>query len=265
MCNCKKYCLALWVIFFSGIPALFADVLVLNGLTHEFTTAGGSKATGAIQLANTSGEVKSVRLYQTDYRFTHNGDSHYDEPGTMARSNASWITLNQMFVTLQPKEEITIEFELVVPEMEGLHGTYWSVIMVEGLKPPDTEPQTQGISIQTVLRYAIQIISHIGDTGTRNLEFLSFDLSQPDGSAQFEVNIGNTGGRALRPVLTLELFDENGRSLGIFRADPKRIYPETSTRFIITLKDVPPGNYTGVLLADCLDDYIFGTNVSIHL
>jgi hypothetical protein len=265
MLICKKYGLALLVLLFSGIIKLNAEVLVLNGLTHEFTVTGGSKATGSIQLMNTSDQIKSVRLYQTDYRFTHAGDSHYDQPGTLARSNASWVTLNQLFVTLQPKEEISVEFELVVPEQDGLTGTYWSVIMVEGLKPPDTETPPQGISINTVLRYAIQIISHIGDTGSRNLDFLTFDLSNTEGLSQFEVSIGNTGERALRPEMSLELFDENGRSAGIFRADPKRIYPDTSTRFTIILRDVPPGNYTGVLLADCLDDYIFGTNVSIHL
>jgi hypothetical protein len=265
MRNCKKYCLALLVLVFSGITELFADVMVLNGLTHEFTVTGGSKATGSIRLANASEQVRSVRLYQTDYRFTQAGDSHYDQPGTLSRSNASWITLNQLFVTLQPKEEINVEFELVVPELNVLTGTYWSVIMVEGLKPPDTETSTQGISINTILRYAIQIISHIGDTGSRNLEFLAFDLSQSEGIAQFDVSIGNSGERGLRPELSLELFDENGRSVGIFRADSKRIYPDTSTRFTIPLRDIPPGNYTGVLLADCHDDYIFGTNVSIQL
>jgi hypothetical protein len=36
-----------------------------------------------------------VKIYQNDYRFDHEGRTSYDEPGTIARSNSSWITMSQ--------------------------------------------------------------------------------------------------------------------------------------------------------------------------
>jgi len=261
----KKLLLIAALIFLTGILKSRANVLVMNGLTHENQLSPGEKSTDRIQLQNASGQVKSVKIYQTDYWFSYKGESFYDKPGTIKRSNAAWITVSQLFVTLQPNEIKDIEFEVRVPQNDSLTGSFWSVIMVEGMAPIDTSASKQRITINTVLRYAIQVVTSIGNTGTRNLEFLNFGLGKEEGTTYFEADIENTGERMLRPEVGLELFDKNGVSQGVKKVEPKRIYPGTSVKMKVPLDGIVPGGYTGVLVADCNDDYIFGSNVNLEL
>ncbi len=244
---------------------LKANILILNGLTHEKNLLPGEKATETIELQNASNQVKSVNIYLTDYWFTHNGESHYDEPGTVPRSNAKWINVSQLFITLQPGEMRSLDFEVNVPAIDTLHGSYWSVIMIEGVAPPDTSRQENAITISTVLRYAVQVVTNIGNTGTRDLEFLQFNMTRIEGIAWLEAFLKNTGARALRPELGVEFFDGNGNSQGLRKADRKRLYPGTSVKISIPLEAILPGTYKGIVIADCDDDYIFGSELSIDL
>ncbi len=242
-----------------------ANILIMNGLTHEKNLLPGEKATETIQLQNASSQAKSVSIYLTDYWFTHNGESLYDEPGTLPRSNAKWIRVSQLFITMQPGELRALDFEINVPEVDTLNGSYWSVIMIEGIALPDTNRQENAITISTVLRYAVQVVTHIGNTGTRDLEFLQFNMTNNEGIPYLEAFLKNTGERALRPELGVEFFDGNGNSQGLRKADRKRLYPGTSVKISIPLEAILPGKYKGIVIADCDDDYIFGSEVSIEL
>lgn len=153
---------------------------------------------------------------------------------------------------------------MTAPEKSDLTGTYWSIIMVEGMAPPDTTKTQKGVSINTVLRYAIQVISHIGSTGSQDLQFPKLNMVKENGNL-LQVDIENTGERAVRPEVSLELFNENGISQGIIQTDPKRIYPGTSIRSTLKLDGVKPGKYSGILVAKCDEEHIFGTNIDIEL
>jgi hypothetical protein len=111
----------------------------------------------------------------------------------------------------------------------------------------------------------VQIVTNIGNSGTRDIQFLGLDLARENENNILNVLIENTGERLLKPELALELFDETGSSAGIVKADRRKIYPGTSASILLDLKGIKPGNYTGVLVADCDEDYIFGTNVSFEL
>lgn len=265
MRNIGLYILVSLIFCISEIGKISASILITNGLTHEFSVNPGGKSGGTVHLLNNSDQPRTVRLFQTDYKFTYTGESSYDQPGTSDRSNAGWITISQSFVTLQAREERQVAFGLTVPEKTGLIGTYWSVIMVEGVPDLNPDAASAGIRINTVLRYAVQIVTHIGDSGERNLVFRDLSVVEEDGEVLLAVILENQGERGLRPFLSLELIDEYGHSLGLRRTDPKRIYPGTSLTYTIPLDGVNPGNYMGVLIADGDDDYVFGTNLSLEL
>ncbi len=254
-----------FLLIFLGSFSLEANILILNGLTHEAQLLPGEKYQGSIQVQNASNQEKSVKIYQTDYWFASTGESRHDQPGTLKRSNASWISVSQLFVTLKPNEIKSVDFEVLVPQNDSLTGTYWSVIMLEGMEPPDTTNAKTGVTINTVLRYAVQVITNIGETGTYDLEFLKLGLNRGEEGARLEVDLGNRGERVLRPEMGLELFDANGNSQGVIKAERKRIYPGTSARIVLNLAAIKPGNYSGVLIADCDEDHIFGSNVNLEL
>lgn len=252
------------------LPALifpwfaFSSIVILNGLTHENQVLPGESYRGTIQIQNASEKSRSVRVYQRDYWFSYTGESKHDPAGTMERSNASWISFSPELLDLGPNETTAINFEVTVPDL-SLSGTYWSVIMVEGIVPPDTTSSSGGVTINTAIRYAVQIVSNIGETGTGDIRFLGMETGKQEEVNLLHVALENTGERMLRPELALELFDEEGNSAGIVKAERRKTYPGTSVLITLKLEGIKPGNYNGVLVADCDDDHIFGTNVSFAI
>lgn len=241
-----------------------ATIVVLNGLSHENQANRGESYRGNIQIQNVSSNIRSVSIYQRDYWFSYTGESKHDEGGTLERSNAAWINYNPNLVNLAPNEIATISFEVNVPNT-SLTGTYWSVLMVEGITPPDTTKQKGSVTINTAIRYAVQIVTTIGETGTNDISFLGLEMGKQEETPFLYIALENTGERLLRPELAVELFDEAGTSTGVIRADQRKTFPGTSIMIGIPLAGIKTGKYTGVLVADCGNDRVFGTTVSLEL
>ena len=242
-----------------------ANIVILNGLTHENTAQPGENYRGYIQIQNTADSEKSVRVYLRDYWFSYTGESKHDPPGTLERSNSDWITFAPELMTLNPNEIATIDFEVKIPDNEELKGTFWSVLMVEGIVPPDTTNYSSGVTIRTAIRYAVQIVTNIGNSGTSDLRFAGLELSKQDENNILNVVIENTGERLLRPEVSIELFDETGNSAGVLKEERRKTFPGTSIKVSLVLEGIKPGNYTAILVADCDEDHIFGTNLSLEI
>jgi hypothetical protein len=75
----------------------------------------------------------------------------------------------------------------------------------------------------------------------------------------------NTGQRVLRFDTNLETYNANGGSSGVFKADKRKLYPGTSARITLDLSKLKTGNYSGVLIADCGDEYVFGSNLTLDI
>lgn len=252
-----------FIVFFSNNA--FANIVVVNGLTHEHKASAGETYRGIVEVQNNSDKQQYVKIYQKDYLFYHTGEILYNEPGSNERSNAKWITLSSNYTKIAAGEKLSIQYEVTVPNSDSLIGSYWSLIMVEGVNNIDTNTIAGGISIQSVMRYAIQVITNINETGLRRLEFINVKLMLEDSTRFLQVDIKNTGERFMSPVLKLELFDASGNSVAIFEAIKRKVYPGTSTRSRVVIKEVPPGVYQALLIADNGDEDVFGLNLSLEL
>ncbi|QIA09785.1 hypothetical protein [Draconibacterium halophilum] len=261
---CVKILFSFFILFAIGSSA-GANILVLNGLTHENASNQGETYRDRIEIQNNGTDKKSVRIYLRDYWFSYTGESTHDSPGTLERSNAAWINYSPQLITLEANEKVFIDFEVNVPQDDSLKGTYWSVIMVEGITTPDTTPSTGGVKINTAIRYAIQVITTIGDTGKKDLQFLGLELVKDNDVGVLNVAVENIGECILKPEMSLEVFDASGNSLGIFKADRRKTFPGTSIKSSLVLEGIKPGNYTGILVADCDEDHIYGTNISLEI
>ena len=243
---------------------LQAGVAVLNGLSHIYQSNSGELVKGWIEIQNSEDTDQAVKLYQRDYLFNCNGETHYNEPDSHSRSNASWIDLSSSYLILKPKEKTIIPFEIQVPWRDSLMGTYWSVIMVEGIDMLDSTKLSKGVHVRTALRYAIQIINTISSAKAQ-LDFVDVGLAKESGGRFLKVDIANSGQRYLRPELILELFDATGNSIGVFKSKKRKTFPGTSVRMHIPLEGVKSGDYKAVLLADCGEEDVFGLNLTLEM
>jgi len=241
------------------------SIVVINGLTHIHEANNGEVVRGVIEVQNTGFETKAVRVYQKDYLFAHSGEIYYNEPNSNPRSNADWVDFSPSYLELAPQQKTVINYEITIPTGQELSGSYWSVLMVEGIAPIAPELPKSGLNISTIMRYAVQLATNIGESGTNNLEFIEAKLDKIDGNPVGSVALVNSGERLLMPEVSIELFNEAGQSVSIVKATKKKIYPGTSTRFFLELGDLPKGKYQAVVLADCSEEDVFGLNLSLAL
>lgn len=246
------------------------SVSVIGGLTREATLQPGGRTEGRIVLRNNSDEPQEVKVYQTDYLFWADGRNEYGEPGGVPRSNARWIVHTPQQLMVPPQSTESVHYTIQAPAQEDLRGTYWSILMVEPiaaemLEPSQPEEGRVTIGIRTVMRYAIQMVTHIGDTGTRELKFADKQLIAEGEQRTLRLDLENTGERWLIPQVWAELYDEQGASLGRFEGGRVRIYPGCSVRYQIDLSEVPPGKYRALIVADNGDEYVFGAQYDLEL
>jgi hypothetical protein len=252
------------------VNASLAGVKVVGGLTREMTLNSGEFYEGQIQLVNNEEDSSYVRIFQTDYKFTADGKNYYGSPGTTPRSNAAWLSLTPSRVVLAPHETKSVYYNVHVPQAEDLNGTYWSVIMVEPVGStfdPNYVAQKGKVSmgLRTVIRYAVQIVTNIGETGESHIRLGENGLIHHDGHLLLRADIENVGDRWLRPSVWVELYNNEGTRIGHYESGQKRIFPYCSVRHHLDLTEVPKGVYTAILIVDNGDDRVFGTYYQLHI
>lgn len=252
------------------ITPLHAAIAVLNGLTHEFKVIPGQTYEGVILLKNTEETPEKAKIYQTDYSFNALGQKFFPPPGSNSRSNSGWISFYPSLIDLPPQATLEVKFKIIVPDDPSLKGTYWSLLMVEQT-PVLVKPATSlagkepSLSLNQVVRYGIQIITHIGETGERKIRIVSSRLVNQEGKYQLQLVVENVGERCLVPDLSLQLFDQQGEQIGQFTGGRWRLYPQTSALYQVDLGSLPENKYRALIFLDNHDDHVFAAQVNLNL
>jgi len=263
----------LWAIGILGIlltGRAYATLAIVNGLTHDQSAKPGESYEKVIVIRNEGDAQAEAKLYQTDYQFFCDGRVSYgDPPGKLPRSNAAWVTLKTKRVTLAPGEVTNVTVTVKVPDDQTLKGTYWSMVMVEEVGPASREAKAEEqkikLGILQVVRYGIQMITNIGDTGTRMLKFAEVKLVKEDKLRVLQIDMENPGERVLTPTVTVEAYDEKAALVGKFEAGRLRIYPGTSARFKADMSKLVKGKYKALVVADCGGDDVFGATYTLQV
>lgn len=246
-----------------------AQIAVVGNTVEERTGAPGESYTGTIVVRNLTQQDQPVRIYQTDYLFFADGTSHFNEPGTTPRSNAKWVTPTVRSLLVPPSSEMTVSYTVRVPAGDSLAGTYWSAIMVEGA-PTEAGRSSGGrpqVGVGAVMRYAVQVATHIRTTGSRKVEFANskFITDTTTRQQSFELEVKNAGERAYRPALWIEVYDETGTLKANARQERGLLYPGTSLKQLFQLGKLAPGTYRAVVFADSGEDTVFAAQFTLKL
>jgi P pilus assembly chaperone PapD len=250
--------------------ASHAAIIVTGSLTHELEVAPGGSYEASIDVLNQGNDPQEVRAYQTDYSFSADGSVMYGDPGKLTRSNARWLTVSPRQFTIPPNETMQIRLTVQVPNDAAMTGTYWSVVMVEPVPPGSPEssspaPKQTGMGINQVLRYAVQVVTHLGSSGTRQLKFSQLRLTAENDKRFLVVDVQDTGERWLRGSLSVDLFDSAGKHVVKLDGGTQRMYPGTSVRFSVDLAGVQEAAYKALIVVDCGGNDVFGANVNLVL
>jgi hypothetical protein len=246
-----------------------AEISVVGDLAREWTLQPGAQAEDTIRVRNNTDRAQAVKIYQTDYLFRADGTNTYGEPGSAPRSNCPWVTFAPREFEIPPRETARLQCIIKAPRDDKLAGTYWSMLMVEPVaastdfvRPEDGKPV---IAVKTVVRYGVQMVVNIGDSGRRDLRFLDKRLIADGDRVALRLDVENTGERGLRPTVWAELYNKDGVSAGRFGGQRLRIYPGCSARFDIDISAVPKGQYSALIVADNLDESVFGAQCKLRI
>lgn len=248
-----------------------AQLYIAAPLVDDREVTPGSTYEGVVPITNPTDEPMQARLYLTDYRFDAGGSNWYDEPGTSDRSNAGWVAFGAPVVTIPANSTLDIPYQVQVPDDAALHGSYWCLLMIEGI-PHDAAESTLGgtgdgpqFGVRRRIRYGIQIASHIRRTGEPQLEIPSAELlAVGDGSHVLQLKVENTGTRMGETQVYLDLFDTDGQALGRFEGSEARIYPDTSFRHQVRLEGIASGTYEALLVVDAGEDHTYGVQYTLE-
>lgn len=242
---------------------------VINSMTHSHELVPGEAFEGRILIRNTGAEARSARVYQRDYAFFAGVGTRYEAPGTNLRSNASWLAVSPPEIEIPSGEVAAVYYQGRVPVGEGLEGTYWSMIMVEPMAPvAETRAGADNelaLSVRTVMRYGVQAIVHIGDTGVRQLQLLERRLVREGDRVFLEIDVENTGNRLLSPVVSARVFSNDGTSYQPAQSPRLGVFPGCSVRHRLDLSDIPDGTYQALVILDNGDDHVFGARYDLEI
>lgn len=248
-------------------PHASAQVAVTSQSVMEHAARPGEVYEGRVVLLNTSNEVEEARLYLTDYAFHADGRNAYPAPGTTRRSNASWISFSPSTVTLSPGASATVNFRVAVPAASA-GGSHWSMLMAEtvmrGSAVSSLGPRQVRVGMDTKIRYGTQIATHVGGQGVSNIAFDSVRALQGKSGAQLAFDFVNTGDRAHRLTISLQLYTDAGDLVRTMEQRRGLLYPGTSGRQQFDLGKLPPGTYRALVVADGGGSEIFGGQYTVR-
>ena len=243
-----------------------AQIAVLSSTVEERVAAPGERYTGTIVISNPGSESRVARIYQTDYRFAADGKSYFDEPGSTPRSNASWITPQATHVVIPAGTDVRVPWAVAVPATDSLRGTYWSTVMVEA-EPDNVVERSAGapaVAVSAVIRYAVQVATHIQSTGTRGVKFESTRAAtSAQGIATLDVDVVDAGERGYRPILWAEIYDDAGVLRAQARQSRGLLFPGTSLHQHFDFGALPPGTYKALVFADTGEDTVYAAQYTV--
>ncbi len=240
-----------------------ASIEVVGSLRHIHQGEKGDSYKGEIKIQNSGTENQEVRIYQTDLLYNYEDFTYYNDPVSHKRSNANWLEYSPKTTIVAGNSTIYIQYEVTIPSNDTIIGTYWSVLMVEGVNPIDPAEEGQ-FNINTVTRYAIQVITEINDPGIGKLEFMDPILIKEGDHLFLAVDIINRGDHYIVPEVSMELFDETGTSIKVLMAAKKGLFPTTSARYRFDLEGLESEKtYQTVIVAAGEGEDVFGLEYTL--
>lgn len=244
-----------------------ANIVVLNGLSHNYKVENGRVYKGKISIENTGNQTQDVKLFLQDFTYQADGSINYTVPSTNPKTNAEWIQLNTNLISLKPKEKTDVFYEIKIPSQTNDAGSYWSVIIVEPVENIKASNEKQGINITSVVRYAIQIITDVDSENVKpNLKFEGIKIEKEQEKRILKVAIANEGNLYCKPTASIEIYNKkNGQKIETLSSLPMGLLPQTSKSFHIDITKMPPDQYNAVIIATDEDENAFALNVELEV
>jgi hypothetical protein len=195
---------------------------------------GSVQRAGAVELRNPTAARLRVVLAPVDGETLSTLGSSYGPPGSRASGAALWLGVGSHSVTLEPGQSVLVPVAIAVPSGSN-PGDYLSGISIEALDQHVHSASHKGVSIASVVRYAIGV--EVSLPGPRHplIQFTGAGLERQPSGLVFQLHARNSGNVILKGVHGYVRVTREGRTVvsraiegGTFVAKTSISYPVTA-------------------------------------
>ncbi|PIB34031.1 hypothetical protein BFP72_00590 [Reichenbachiella sp. 5M10] len=242
------------------------SVTVLNGLSHMYSGQSGEEIRGHVVLLNTSDQTERVRFELNEAIFSCDSSRVFTNREAHSQSSSAWFASDVMDKELAPNEQYIYDYSIHIPEDESLQGSYWTVLMVSVENSVSAEQLMSGVSIDSKVRYAIGLMTHVNAFDQVQLDFDDVELALDtlDYAQALDIRLKNDGQFIEGVSLILEVYDMDGEKVTDIYSDRNMVFPGVCKRYLMDISSLPDGEYYCLLLANARDEYA-GTSISLTL
>jgi len=258
---------AMTAVFVFWAACAMASVSLVGEGTRFYDMASTETAQGTLVLQNNDNEAVTVNITMNDLVPGQNEQTMLVPPGSSPRSNAGWISITQQSITLGGGERGIITYKISPPN-DGAkrQGLYWSVLFCEPQKPVSVATDAQNtVSIRTLVRYAVKILTQVNGPGNADMAFLERKLTPSPKGHLLSILAENKGLRLLKPAVSAELFGATGQKIGRYTATSQSILPGFRGKFEFNFGTLAAGDYRALIMADNGDDAVFAAEYELHI
>ena len=229
-----------------GVSPLRVDIKMPTGQMHTET----------IRVTSNGDEPVHMRVSTGDWFFNENDSPEHVAAGKHpSYSCGSWIRINPTEFDIPPHGWTPVRFTVAAPPGQAVGG-YHCAVLVTTVPPPQPRPPATGV--RTLIRFATTVYVVIGDPQPQ-AEVVSLDLvpappEPPTAAApeaaekprwRYLLTLQNTGQTHFRVNATLELTNQEGKTLSQFKIDSQPVLPESQRTFKFnSAEELAPGDYT---------------------
>lgn len=249
------------------VNTMYANVIILNGLTHVYSGSSGNVISGEIILVNGSEEDQRVTFQLNDAIFSCTNNKYFTDEITHNQSSIEWFNGNLSDKILAPKETFKYRFSINIPKNDNLRGSFWSILKVNVDKPiMENTLRGSNVAIGSKVSYAVALLTHVNVFDEVNLDFNNVKLNQFTNSnkKELDINLINESSFVEAVKLTIEIFNKNGEKVYELFTKRNWVFPGLCKDFKIDVSELPEGDYECVLMAEARDEFV-GTNLSLTI
>jgi hypothetical protein len=239
----------------------FAQIQITNGLTQTIQASTNGEIVGRIKMKNIGKKQETFSTFKFDIIYECGRYGNFTDTTTHDKSLNNWLDFDVDEKQLSPNQEFDLIFRINMPD-DASPGTYWSAVMIEY---GDLSKPVSAVAINDRVRYAVQIIVNKGNYEAPKLIYKKINIfTNGIKSKMVTVELENIGFFSAKVKTQLELYDEKGTKIQTIQGDGKNIYPSRCNIYNIEVKNLKPGKYDGIILADT-GKKIFGSNITLKI
>lgn len=178
----------------------------------------GGLYSGKILLTNLSDEETNIYLYTADAVPADNGGIAFKGRGSKQTFLASWIQLSEEEIKLEPRQEKTVNFLIMIPpdlidKQERVAG-----IIAENAKPVKSNERSQ-FNLNILQRAALLVSQQIPGPVIKKIDFLKFKKILMNNHSAFELTLKNAGNVRLDTRAKISVADPFGNDVDSLRVN----------------------------------------------